>query len=74
MRLVSFDEAKTHARLPESVLGEPAKMESGDAEKALAAARYKVDVSYKTPRYNHNAIELHAATLFWNAGRRAFHS
>ncbi|WP_348263242.1 xanthine dehydrogenase family protein molybdopterin-binding subunit [Telmatobacter sp. DSM 110680] len=64
--MVSFDQAKMHARLPESVLGEPAKIESGDAEKALAAARYKVDVSYMTPRYNHNAIELHAATLFWD--------
>ena len=70
--IVSFDEAKTHARLPESVLGEPAKIESGDAEKALAAARYKVDLTYETPRYNHNAIELHAATLFWNKDGELF--
>ena len=65
--IVAFDEAKSHARLPLSVLGEPAMIESGDAEKALAAAQYKVDLTYKTPHYNHNAIELHAATIFWNA-------
>ncbi len=70
--MVSFDEAKTHARLPESVLGEPAKIESGDPETALASARYKVDVTYKTPHYNHNAIELHAATVFWNADGELF--
>ncbi len=64
---VAFNEAKTHARRPESVLGEPSKVESGDAEAALAAAQHKVDITYKTPHYNHNAIELHAATLFWDA-------
>ena len=71
--IVAFDDAKTHARLPESVLGEPPKVESGDAEKTLAAARYKVDITYKTPHYNHNAIELHAATLFWNDGELFVH-
>jgi xanthine dehydrogenase YagR molybdenum-binding subunit len=70
--IVAFDEAKTHARLPESVLGEPPKVESGDAEAALAAAQHKVDITYKTPHYNHNAIELHAATLFWNADEELF--
>ena len=70
--MVAFDEAKSHARLPESVLGEPPTVEIGDAETALAAAEHKVDIIYKTPHYNHNAIELHAATLFWNADGELF--
>ena len=45
--------------------GEPLKLEMGDAEAALAAAAHKVDVVYHTPRHNHNAIELHAATVAW---------
>jgi xanthine dehydrogenase YagR molybdenum-binding subunit len=68
----AFDVAKTHARLPKTVLGEPPTVETGDAEASLAAARYKVDLTYKTPHYNHNAIELHAATLYWNAGGELF--
>jgi xanthine dehydrogenase YagR molybdenum-binding subunit len=65
--MVVFAEAKTHARLPESVLGEPATVERGDAEAALAAADHQVDLTYETPHYNHNAIELHAVTLYWHA-------
>lgn len=70
--VVAFDSAKTHARLPANVLGEPATLEKGNAEASLAAAQHKVDVTYKTPFYNHNAIELHAATLFWNSGGELF--
>lgn len=63
--MVRFDDAKGHARFPESVLGEPAQIEKGDAESALAASPFQVDLTFHTPRYNHNAIELHAVTLFW---------
>ena len=45
--------------------GEPQHVETGDAEAALAAAPHRIDVTYRTPRQNHNAIELHAATLAW---------
>ena len=65
--MTGFAAAKTHARLPESVLGEPATVEIGDAEAALAGAANKVDIIYQTPHHNHNAIELHAITLYWNA-------
>jgi xanthine dehydrogenase YagR molybdenum-binding subunit len=71
--MVAFDEAKAHARLPESVLGEPPTVVIGDAEAALAAAPHKVDITYRTPRYNHNAIELHAATLFWDGEKLFIH-
>ncbi len=70
--VVSFDEAKKHARLPKTVLGEPPTVESGDAEAALTAARHKIDATYRTPHHNHNAIELHAATLYWNADEELF--
>jgi len=46
--------------------GEPLKLEIGDADAALAAAVHKVDHTYRTPRHNHNAIELHAATILWD--------
>ena len=64
--IISFAEAKPGAHSPGTIQGEPAAMEIGDAEAALSAASHRVDITYKTPRYNHNAIELHAATLFWN--------
>ncbi len=59
-----FEEGKTQTQ-PGVFQGQPLLVKIGDAEKALAAAPYKVDVVYRTPRYNHNAIELHAATLGW---------
>jgi xanthine dehydrogenase YagR molybdenum-binding subunit len=70
--MVSFEEARTHARLPKSVLGEPPTVEIGDAEAALAAARHTVDITYQTPHYNHNAIELHAVTVYWNEDGELF--
>jgi xanthine dehydrogenase YagR molybdenum-binding subunit len=53
--------------------GQPLHLETGDAEAALAAAPYGVDVTYHTPRQNHNAIELHAATLAWEGDRLTIH-
>ncbi|WP_156679971.1 xanthine dehydrogenase family protein molybdopterin-binding subunit [Sphingomonas profundi] len=63
--ITSFAEAKTKAHPPASILGEPPLLEIGDAEAALRDAAYKVDLRYTTPRYNHNAIELHACTVTW---------
>ena len=53
--------------------GEPLKHEIGDAEAALAAAPHKVDNIYRTPRHNHNAIELHAATVAWQGDELRIH-
>ena len=61
----SLAAAKAKGMKPGSFQGEPLKLEIGDAEAALAAAPHKIDVVYTTPRHNHNAIELHAATLAW---------
>lgn len=46
-------------------MGQPLRNEIGDAEAALAAAPYRIDAVYRTPRHNHNPIEPHAATLAW---------
>ena len=70
---IVFDEAKQHAREPESILGEAPAIEEGDAEAALAAAPHRVDALYRTPRHNHNPIELHAVTLFWKKDELHLH-
>ncbi len=60
-----FEDAKANAETG-VFQGEPLLLEIGDAEASLAAAPYKVDVVYSTPRYSHNPIELHAATVGWD--------
>jgi xanthine dehydrogenase YagR molybdenum-binding subunit len=71
--VTSFEEAKPHARTPDNILGEPPSIEIGDAEAALTQAAFKVDLTYSTPRYNHNAIELHAATVAWEGDELVVH-
>jgi xanthine dehydrogenase YagR molybdenum-binding subunit len=71
--LTAFEEAKSHARLPETVLGQPSQLEFGDAEAALVAAAHKVDLTFRTPRYNHTPIELHATTVMWEGDRLILH-
>ena len=71
--VTSFDEAKKTPRQLETLMGQPPVLEIGDAEKALADADVKVDVIYRTPRHNHNAIELHAATVAWNGDELRMH-
>ena len=62
---VSFETAKSKAKQPPDVMGEPAEIKIGDAEKALNEADAKVDHVYRTPRHNHNAIEPHATIAYW---------
>ncbi|MET0373113.1 MAG: xanthine dehydrogenase family protein molybdopterin-binding subunit [Rhizorhabdus sp.] len=54
-------------------MGQPLSDDIGDAEAAFAAAPYKVDQVYRTPRHNHNPIELHAATIAWVDGDLILH-
>ncbi len=68
-----FDEAKAKSREPDNVLGEPASFDHDDAEAALSAAPHKVDLTFTTPRHNHNAIELHAVTVAWNGDTLMVH-
>jgi xanthine dehydrogenase YagR molybdenum-binding subunit len=62
----TFEEAKKHPRTPDSLVGQPVEVLVGDAEAALADATHSIDLTYRTPRHNHNAIEPHAVTLAWD--------
>jgi xanthine dehydrogenase YagR molybdenum-binding subunit len=65
----SLDRAKP----PKSILGEPPTVAIGDAEATLAASEVRVDNVYRTPRYNHAAIELHALTCAWEGDSLTVH-
>ena len=69
----SFESARAKITKPGKYQGEFLKLEIGDAEAALAAAPHQIDVTYRTPRHNHNAIELHAVTLAWNENKLTIH-
>jgi len=70
--ITTFTAAKAHARrVP--YFGEPLYNQIGDAGAALAAAPFKVDQVYRTPFQNHNAMELHAATLAWSGDELTVH-
>ena len=71
--VLDFDDASKHPRALQTILGEPPRIEHGDTETALAAAPVKVDLTFHTPRHNHNPIELHAVTLFWKQGELYIH-
>ncbi len=71
--VTAFDVAKRKAHPPESIMGEPPSVATGDAEAALEGAAFKVDRTYRTPRHNHNAIEPHAATVTWEGDTLVIH-
>jgi xanthine dehydrogenase YagR molybdenum-binding subunit len=71
--VTGFDEAKARGTEQGAFAGNPLGFQSGDAETVLAAAPHKVDSTYTTPRHNHNAIELHAATLAWDGDELFVH-
>lgn len=71
--ITSLEAAKARGSEPGAFMGQPLKKEIGDAERALAQAAHKVDATYRTPRYNHNAIELHAATVAWEGDTLRIH-
>ncbi|MFL6600485.1 MAG: xanthine dehydrogenase family protein molybdopterin-binding subunit [Steroidobacteraceae bacterium] len=62
---LSFDAKKSEGKPPKDILGEPPDVTIGTAEDALRRSAYRVDQLYRTPRYNHNAIELHATAAKW---------
>lgn len=62
---LSFQRLRDEAVKPKSIMGEPPELERGDARANLAAAPVFVDEVYHAPYYNHNAIEPHATTAFW---------
>lgn len=69
----TFAEARANPRTPDSLVGQPVEVLVGDAEAALADAPRSVDLTYRTPRHNHNAIEPHALTLRWDGDELIVH-
>src|SRR3546814_4476377 len=68
-----FDNAKSGARIPASILIEKNHVSIGDAEQELKRAAHRVDNLYSTPSQNHNAIELHAVTVAWEGESLLIH-
>lgn len=69
----TFEEARAHPRTPDSLVGQPVEVLVGDAEAALLDATNSIDLTYRTPRHNHNAIEPHAVTLRWDGDELIVH-
>ena len=64
---VSFEAAMADAFVPPDVLEQPSEITlGGDAERHVSEAVYHVDHVYRTPPYNHNAIELQATVAAWS--------
>src|SRR5271165_1279459 len=47
-------------------VGNPARVQRGDVEAALATAAIRIDATYETPAQYHNAMEPHAIVAAWN--------
>ena len=71
--VTDFTAAKAHEHHPDTILGEPSVITIGDTGKTLAEAAHRVDQCYTTPPHNHNAIELHAATVRWDGDTLILH-
>jgi xanthine dehydrogenase YagR molybdenum-binding subunit len=68
--ILHIDEALSKARTPKSGLGSQQLQEKrGDVDAALANAPTKIEETYTTPVYHHNAMEPHATTAYWQDDR-----
>jgi xanthine dehydrogenase YagR molybdenum-binding subunit len=47
-------------------VGNPAEVQRGDVEAALATASRRIDATYETPTQYHNAMEPHAIVAAWD--------
>jgi xanthine dehydrogenase YagR molybdenum-binding subunit len=68
-----FEQAKAHARTPDSLMIEKNRLRKGDVQAAIRAAAGSIDAVYRTPWHNHNPIEPNAATIFWEGDRLTVH-
>ena len=68
-----FEAAIAAGTKPSQFMGQPLHDKLGDAEKALAKAPVSIEADYRTPRHNHNPIELHAVTLAWDGDTLRIH-
>lgn len=51
---------------PKGLRGSEIQIKRGDVEPALQSAAVKIDETYSTPVYHHNAMEPHATTAEWH--------
>lgn len=68
-----FEEGKTDATTPDSLLIEPNRVTKGSATRQLDQAAHRIDATYRTPWENHNPVEPHAATIVWHDGKLTVH-
>jgi xanthine dehydrogenase YagR molybdenum-binding subunit len=71
--VLSMDAGKAKGTEPGVMFGHPAHAQIGEPADEYAAAAHKFEATYTTPRHNHNAIEPHAVTLYWNDGELFMH-
>ncbi len=66
----SFEGQRGAAVMPKDILGEPPELRTGNAEEKLATAPVRIDAVYRTPYYNHSAIEPHASVAYWESDHK----
>ncbi|WP_197703810.1 xanthine dehydrogenase family protein molybdopterin-binding subunit [Variibacter gotjawalensis] len=71
--LTSLAEAIARGTSPGQFMGGPLHNESGDAATDFAQSPVGVDLTFTTPRHNHNAIELHGVTAAWEGDTLRLH-
>ncbi|MET8053128.1 xanthine dehydrogenase family protein molybdopterin-binding subunit [Streptosporangium sp. NPDC005286] len=70
---VDFAAEEGNATPQKSTLVASGAAKKGDPDAALAAAPFSLDLRYTTPAVNHNAIEPHSTTAFWDKDRLILH-
>ncbi|GAA0434692.1 carbon-monoxide dehydrogenase large subunit [Acrocarpospora corrugata] len=70
---VDFAAEEGNARPQKSTMLSEADGRKGDAEAALADAPFALDLRYTTAQVNHNAIEPHSTTAYWDGDHLILH-
>jgi xanthine dehydrogenase YagR molybdenum-binding subunit len=67
---IDYDAERPAIDLSEApAAGEPRTYARGDAEAALRSAPVRLEMTYRTARNHHNAMELHATVARWDGDR-----
>ena len=62
---LDLETERPRAYAPKSLLGKPSDSSKGDADKAFASAKTKIEQTYTTPDEHHNPMEMHATIAVW---------
>ena len=71
--VLSMEQGKAKGTHTGILFGHPAHIEFGAPQDELGTAAHRFEASYTTPRHNHNAIEPHAVTLYWQGDELFMH-